>query len=139
MNAVPKSPTETTGGMRYFPRMLDKIRLQSAGHLREDFHQNLGKGADQMCCRYLRVDYSKLKERVLTGGSDEEILEWCYTQGRTLDETDLMVWNGFAAKLGWKDFASNRLQQLKTECGLAHRDDIQTMSDFMDVDEGRKP
>lgn len=137
MTSVPKPPAEAVGGMFYFGRMLDKIRKHARGELRPDFHANLGRGADGLCTKYLRVDYDALKERVLAGGTDEEILEWCFENGRRLNETDVMVWNQFIAKLGWNDFASGRLAQLKAEHGLAHRDDIQTMGQFFDVDEGR--
>jgi len=33
MSTYPKSPKEMTGGMLYFPRMLDKIRLHGRGEL----------------------------------------------------------------------------------------------------------
>jgi hypothetical protein len=46
------------------------------------------------------VNYADLRERVLQGGSDEEILEWCFEKGRRLNEGDIVVWNGFASKLG---------------------------------------
>ncbi|MDB6017894.1 MAG: hypothetical protein JWR19_2383 [Pedosphaera sp.] len=46
MNTPPKSGYEKTGGMAYFSRMLDKIRLHAKGELRPDFHANLGRGAD---------------------------------------------------------------------------------------------
>jgi gluconokinase len=139
MTKPPRSPNDETSGLRYFARMLDKIRLFASGELRPDFHANLGKGADKWCCGFLRVEYEKLKARVLAGGTDEENLEWCYTNGRRLDATDLLVWNGFSAKVGWRDFASDRLMQVKAESGLADRDDIQTMTDYMEVDEGRRP
>lgn len=124
--------------MRYFPRMLDKMRLYAKGEMRPDFHENLGKGMDARCCGFLRVDYDTLKKRVIEGGNDDEVLEWCYASGRRLDKGDLFVWNGFASKIGLNDSASNRLKQLKAESGLSHRDDIQTMGDFFEVDEGRK-
>jgi hypothetical protein len=104
-----------------------------------DYHANLGQGADGFCLSFLRVEYDVLRERVLAGGADEEILEWCFTTGRRLSEDDLIVWNGFILKLGWKDPAMRRLHKVKSASGLSHRDDIQTMADFFDVDEGRKP
>jgi hypothetical protein len=87
MNTYPKSPKEMTAGMMYFPRMLDKIRLHSRGELAEDYHKNLGavKAADGVCCNFLRVHYRDLRERTLAGGSDEEILEWCFEKGRRLN------------------------------------------------------
>ena len=136
--SVPCSAYEKTGGMLYFARMLDKIRRHARGELRADFHANLGKGADGWCTDFLRVDYEKLKEKVLTGGTNEEILEWCQTQGRRLNDIDLLVWNQFMSKVGWNDFASGRLASMKAESSLAHRDDIPTMMQYFDVDEGRK-
>jgi hypothetical protein len=139
MSTYPKSPKETVGGMMYFPRMLDKIRQHARGELGADYHDNFGKqqSGDGMCCNVLRVDHAALSERVLAGGSDEEILEWCYTTGRRLNEPDLMVWNGFASKLGWNDFATPFLEQAKQEGGFSDRADIVTIFDLIDLDEGR--
>jgi gluconokinase len=119
--------------------MLDKIRLQAAGNLREDFHENLGKGMDDRCVTFLRVGYDRLKERVLAGGTDEEILRWCYATGRELDANDLLIWNDHMKKRAWRDAASESLAQRKKESGLEHRDDIITMLEYFEVDEGRKP
>jgi hypothetical protein len=140
MTKTPRSAYDKAGGMLYFPRMLDKLRLHARGELRPDFHANVGMGADAWCCRFLRVDYEALKRRVLDGDStDEEVLEWCFEQGHRLNKTDLMLWNEFVRKLGWNDFASDRLKQLKTESGLGDRDDLQTMAEYFEVDESRKP
>src|SRR5258708_16655045 len=136
---VPRSAYDKTGGMLYIARVLDKVRLHSRGALRADFHPNLGKGADLWCTGFLQIEYEALKQRVLEGGSDEEILEWCFQQGRRLNDVDLLVWNQFITKLGWNDFASGRLETLKTESGLGQRDDIQTMPQYFEVDERRRP
>ena len=128
-----------TGGMMYFPRMLDKIRLHARGELREDYHSSLGKArrADGACTNFLRVNYSDLRDRVLAGGSDEEILDWSYETGRRLNEGDLTVWNGFLSKLGWNDFATPILEKQKQEGGFADRGDIVTIPDLIDLDESR--
>jgi gluconokinase len=93
MSTYPKSPREMTRGMMYFPRMLDKIRLHARGELHEDYHKNLGatKAADGACCNFLRLNYVDLRERVLQGGTDEEIIEWCFEKGRRLNEGDIVV------------------------------------------------
>ena len=126
--------------MMYFPRMLDKIRLHARGELGEEYHANLGKtrAADGACSNFLRVKYADLRNRVLTGGTDEEILEWCYENGRQLNRGDLVVWNGFVSKLGWNDFVTPVLEEQKQKYGFAHRTDIVTVPDFMDLDEGRR-
>jgi hypothetical protein len=140
MRIYPKSPSEKTNGMIYFPRMLDKIRLHGRGQLHEDYHRNLGRkeAADGACCNFLRIDYADLRERVLQGGTDEEILEWCFQKGRRLNEGDLVVWNSFASKLGWRDFVTPALERMKHQAGIADRADIATMPEMIDFDEGRK-
>ena len=74
MNIYPRSAFDKVGGLIYFPRMLDKIRLHAAGKLTTDYRENLGNGFDGRCTRFLKVAYPALRERVLQGGTDEEIL-----------------------------------------------------------------
>jgi len=59
--------------------------------------------------------------RVLAGGTDEEIWTWCGQNGRRIDDVDAMIWNGFAAKRGWRDDATPGLERNKAGSGLAHR------------------
>ena len=138
MNDKPISAFQETLGMIYFARMIDKIRKQAAGRLHEDFVDNLGKGFDGRCCGFLRVTYEALKARVLEGGSDEDVLNWCFANGRQLDSEDIFIWNEFMRKRGWNDGATALVEQRKQESGLGHRGDIVTMLDYFDYDEGRK-
>ncbi|HEY1790965.1 MAG TPA: DUF5069 domain-containing protein, partial [Verrucomicrobiae bacterium] len=69
----------------------------------------------------------------------EEILEWCYTTGRRLDEIDLIIWNEYMRKRGWNDEATARLTTWKGESGHTNRTDLITIPDYHDVLEGRKP
>ena len=139
MSTYPKSPKETTRGMAYFPRMLDKIRLHARGELTADYQRNLGaaRAADGMCCNFLRVNYEDLRERVLQGGTDEEIFDWCCETGRAVNEADIMVWNGFVTKMGWRDFAAPVLEATKKKHGIEHRADIATMAEMIDLEERR--
>jgi hypothetical protein len=138
MNATPISAYQQTLGMFYFARMLDKIRKFSRGELRSDFHQNLGKGFDGRCVNFLRVRYEDLKTQVLNGGTDEDLLRWCFAHGRELNAEDIFIWNEYLRKAGWNDATSKTLAQRKEESGLSHRDDIQTMLEYFEFDEGRK-
>ncbi|HEY6206582.1 MAG TPA: DUF5069 domain-containing protein [Chthoniobacterales bacterium] len=135
----PRSPKDEIKGMTYFPRMLDKIRLHARGELHEDYHKNLGapRTADSACCNFLRVNHADLIERVKQGGSDEEILEWCFEKGRRPNEGDVMVWNAFVSKLGWRDFATPTLREAKHRLGIMDRNDIRTITDVIDFEEGR--
>jgi gluconokinase len=124
--------------MMWFPRMLDKIRLHALGDLGDAYHGNLGSGVDGFCIDFLRIDYEVLKARVLDGGTDDEILAWCFQRGRELNRGDIFIWNNFIAKFGWNDIATKRLVAQKAELGLADRGDIQTMPQLFEVEEGRE-
>jgi gluconokinase len=132
-----RSPAATVRGLVYFGRMLDKIRAHAEGKLPPDYQANLCKGFDATCTTFLRVDYNQLVERVKQGGSDEEILEWCYTNGRRPAEDDLEVWNEYMRKRGWHDEIAEFLTRRKKEAGMAGRSEIKTMFEFIDIDEGR--
>jgi gluconokinase len=142
MNFPLRSPNHLTGGIVIFARILDKIRLHAAGALPEGYHLGIIEGKrtfDDRLSKFLGVSFADLTARVLEGGTDEEILEWCFTHGRRPDAEQVEIWNTFMQKRGWRDPASPGLAQNKADAGLAHRDDIQTFFDLMDVEEGRKP
>jgi gluconokinase len=134
-----RSPRETVGGLFYFGRMLDKIRMHAKGELPMDYHRNLGKGFDEKCVKFLRIDYDQLVERVKQGGTDEEILQWCFDNGRRQNKYNIYVWNEFMRKRGWNDEVSEIVQRRKAEAGMSDRSDIQTSFQFIDADEGRLP
>ena len=47
-----RSPGAKVGGIVYFGRMLDKIRVHAKGELPADYHSKLGSGFDGWCCRF---------------------------------------------------------------------------------------
>ncbi len=135
---VPRSPYAKTDGIFYFARMLDKIRLKDTGELRDDLRANVGQAFDQRCCDFLAVSHEDLSEMVNHGSSDLDVLEWCFSNGRRPTEGDVEVWNGFMRKVGWNDAVAVKLAERKSESGFADRDDIRTMFDYLDADEGRE-
>jgi hypothetical protein len=139
VTAALRSPNEKVGGFFYFGRMLDKIRLHAKGELPRDYHENLGKGFDEKCVKFLQITYDQLVERVKEDGTDEEILRWCFENGRRPSEDDIYVWNEFMRKRGWNDEVSGILRHRKQEAGMAGRSDIETSFQFIDADEGRLP
>src|SRR2546428_2897729 len=132
-----RSPFAKVGGLVYFGRMLDKIRARANDELPQDYEANLGKGFDAFCVKFLGVDYDQLVERVKQGGSDEEILKWCFSAGRQPSEDEIYVWNEFMRKRGWNDEVSETLKRRKKETGMAGRSEIETMVTFFDAAEGR--
>jgi Domain of unknown function (DUF5069) len=134
-----RSPSEKVGGLFYFGRMLDKIRLHAEEQLPQDYHANLGRGFDEKCTSFLRIDYDQLVQRVNRGGTDGEILQWCFDNGQRPAEDDVYVRNEFMRKRGWNDEVSEMLARRKKEAGMTDRSDIQTSFQFIDADEGRLP
>ncbi len=134
-----RSPYERVDGLFYFGRMLDKIRSHAKGELPPDYHPNLGKGFDEKCVTFLRINYDQLVKHVKQGGTDEEILRWCFTVGSRPSEDQIYVWNEFMRKRGWNDEVSETLKRRKQEAGMSDRSDIQTAFQFIDADEGRLP
>jgi gluconokinase len=138
---TPCSDYKETKGLVYFARMLHKIRLHAQGQLPADYFVGIEDPTffDARCTRFLRVGYDELAIRTLQGGSDEEILEWCFERGRKPSEEEIEIWNAFLAKRGWRDAGSADLAAAKERSGWANRDDIQTWVDLHDVEEGRIP
>lgn len=134
---TPRSPHDTIHGIVYFPRMVEKIRLHAAGELAEDCIPNLGKGFDERCCTFLGVSYGELADKVKEGLTDEEVWAWAVKHGSEPTAEQIEVWNGFMSKRGWRDEAGEILIRRKRESGFENRDEIQTMFDYIDADEGR--
>jgi gluconokinase len=132
----PRSGYEKVGGLVMFGRTLDKIRLQQAGLLPSEY--NLGHGLDGRLCRFLKIDYQRLCDRVSAGGTDEDILQWCCENGRKPDEEEIFIFNAFMEKRGWRDDVTDWVLEQRQKMGCPDRPDIQTASDVHDFDEKRK-
>lgn len=139
---TPVSDYQETNGLVYFARMLDKIRLNARGELPSDYFVGADDDPtmfDARCTRFLGVNYKDLTVRTLQGGSDEEILDWCFEHGRRPSQEEIEIWNAFLLKRGWRDAGSADLQAAKERNGWGNRDDIQTWVDLHDVEEDRQP
>jgi len=139
---TPWSDYVETSGVIFFARMLEKIRLKNAGELPPDYNF-VGNGVwdsfDARFCRFFDVDEAALTKRALEGGTNEEILEWCFQKFGRPNEEKIRAWNSYLAKRGWSDESSEELEQVKSAHGFGARGDIQTWIDFHDADEGRTP
>lgn len=136
-----RSPFEQVGGIVYFGRMLDKIRLAAAGKLPAGWQTTRGtaskKSFDSRCCDFLQIDYAALERETLYGvKTDDELLAWAFKSGYQPRKEEIEVWNGFMTKLGWRDAVTERLNFRLAEIGLPPGA-VQTMFEFIDLDEGR--
>lgn len=137
---LPRSPYNQVHGLVYFGRLLDKIRLHAAGKLPEAYIANLGNAQkfDGSCLRFLGVSYHDLEKVVVAGVSDEEAWEWCAKNGKSHTEEEIMIWNRYMTKCGWRDNMTETLLSRLKGIGQEDRADIQTLFEYLDLDEGRK-
>jgi hypothetical protein len=132
MAAIPglRSPYDEVGGIVHFGRMLDKIRLMAKGGLPPDYVEAAGVeagGFDARCLRFLKLDYEQLKQQVNAGG---------FENGRKPTDDEIEIWNGFMTRRGWRDKTRARVIFRCEEAGMSP-DGVETMFDFIDLDEGR--
>ena len=137
----PRSAYIKTRGIVFFARMLDKMRMDLAGELAEEYQakMRLTFCYNSRCLHFLGVEYDDVFALVQQGQGDEEIIDWCFANGRKPSEEEIEVWNQFMEKKGWRDEESAQLEDYKVESGLADRDDIVTFFYYYDVDEKREP
>jgi hypothetical protein len=127
-----------TQGLFYFARMCSKIRLHANGELPEEYHDMLGQGFDGRTCRYLSVRYEDVTTQVLAGKSDEEVLDWCLTHGRQLTDEQVLIYNSFMSKRGWRDDETDTfIPDMIRQYGLKDDGTVITDFDLIEMDEGR--
>lgn len=133
-----KSCYEKTRGMFYFARMCSKIRLHAQGKLPKDHQDILGKGFDGRTVRFLKVHYEDVKAQVLAGKTDLEVLEWCFANGRQLTDEEILIFNSFMSKRGWRDDETDRyIPDCIRQYGLIDDGSLCTDFDLIEKDEGR--
>jgi len=135
-----RGPSEQVNGLVYFGRMVDKVRLAGKGKLPADWEENRSAAVknsfDWRCCNFLKIDYAALEAETLKGGSDAELLSWAFAHGRRPSDEEIEIWNAFMMKRGWQDVGTKRLSERLAEIGLPPGT-VQTMFEFIDLDEGR--
>ena len=129
---------EKTHGMFYFARMCSKIRLHAQGKLPKEYHEMIGQGFDGRTCRYLRVRYEDVRDQVLSGKPDAEVLEWCFGTGRRPTDEEVLIYNSFMSKRGWRDDETDDFipEQIK-KYGLSDGGKVLTDFDLIEMDEER--
>jgi hypothetical protein len=136
---IPCSVYVETSGIIFFARMLDKIRLNAKGLLPDGYHLGFSDPTsfDARFCRFWEIDYDLLATRTLQGGTDDELLEWCFQGRKFPNEDQILIWNSFIIKRGWRDDGAPGLIVEKELYGFANRNDILTYVDLHDADENR--
>ena len=126
-------------GWIYLPRFVDKIRLHLAGKLHPDYQQNFAKrGFDDQWLKAAGVTADQFIEVVRQSITDGEVCDW--VQKHVSRAAEQSVFTQFILNHGRENEPElrKRLQMRKEQAGIAHREEIQTFIDFIDVDEKRK-
>ena len=134
----PRSPRETMDGWSYLPRYLDKIRLHLAGKLHADYQENFGQGFDGMWLKYAGVTHEQMIEVVKHSITDGEVCEWVRQNvKKSSAKKAAYAQDVFSRPKADNAEAVARLKMRKEQCGGAHRDDVKTFVDVIDLDEKR--
>jgi len=124
-----RSPCDKVGGMVYFGRMIDQIRVHANGELPPEYQANLGKGLDEHCINFLGIGYNLVVQFVNEGLSDGAILQSCFGMGHRPSEAEIYMWNEFMLKRGWHDDfpdAKTDEKRRRPHGQVGDRDDIPT-------------
>ena len=127
-------------GWAWLPRFVDKVRLNLAGKLHEDYQPNFCvKGFDLAWLETAGLEAEDFVEIVGNTLTDGEVCDWV---ARNVT-ADAVAKAGFREKMEnyGRDESNTELRALlqkrKEDAGFGDRDDIQCFVDFIDADEGR--
>jgi hypothetical protein len=138
----PRSPRQRLGGYVLLPRMLDKGRAEIAGKNGE-YHYNCP--LDQHFVNFTGIDPAVLREQLVAGKGDGEILDWITeTAQHKRTPWEIEQWSEYMQRRGPDGDAESRqyfgemLDKLTDK-----RADIKTWADLLDLDDhvsfGGKP
>lgn len=134
----PRSPRETMDGWSYLPRYVDKIRLHLAGKLHADYQENFGKGFDALWLKHAGVAHEQMIDVVKNYTTDGEVCDWVRRNVKKSPADKAGHLKDLLSRpLPGDEAALARLKMRKEQCGGAHRDDVKTFVDVIDLDEKR--
>lgn len=138
----PRSPKALLGGIAHLGRFIDKIRLRHAGQIQD--YNYISVGFDKYLVDFLQIDPKAFEQRVLTSGTDEDLLVWVKANGRKPSDQEIAQWSQGLLTSGPKDDAARqrfqgRLQDVATKRGVpvVSLPPVSTWADVIELDEGR--
>jgi hypothetical protein len=138
----PRSPKALLGGIAHLGRFIDKIRLRHAGHIQD--YNYITVGFDKYLIDFLGIEAKAFEQRVLAGGTDEELLGWVKAHGRKPSDEETAQWSTQLLASGPKDDSARqrfqgRLQEIATKRGVpvSSLPSVTSWADVIELDEGR--
>jgi len=138
----PRSPKALLGGIAHLGRFIDKIRLRHDGQIQD--YNYVTVGFDKYLVDFLGIDPISFEQRVLAGGTDEELLAWVKANGRKPSDEEIVEWSKNLLASGPKDAGARqrfqgRLQEVATKRGVpvSSLPSVSTWVDVIELDEER--
>ncbi|MDH5639700.1 MAG: DUF5069 domain-containing protein [Nitrospira sp.] len=138
----PRSPKVLIGGIAHLGRCIDKIRLRHAGQIQD--YNYMTVGFDKYLIDFLGIDAQAFEQRVLAGGTDDELLAWVQAHGLPTTPDRIEQWSRLLLASKPKDDEAKRRYQERLEGIAATRGvsvnelpPISTWADAIELDEGR--
>jgi hypothetical protein len=138
----PRSSKAVLGGIAHLGRFIDKIHLRHAGEIQG--YNYITVGFDKYLIDFLGIDAKAFEQRVLTGGTDEELLAWVKANGKPVSEAEIRLFSHNLLKAEPKDDEArqrfqDRLKEIASKRGVPVSDlpFVSTWADGIDLDEGR--
>jgi len=138
----PRSPKALLGGIAHLGRFIDKIRLRNAGQIQD--YNYITVGFDKYLVEFLQIDPKSFEQRVLAGGTDEDLFAWVKANSRKPSDQEIAQWSEGLLSSGPKDDAARqrfhgRLQEVATKRGvsISSLPPVSAWADVIELDEGR--
>ncbi len=138
----PRSPKVLLGGIAHLARFIDKVRLRHEGQIQD--YNYLTTGFDKHLIDFLEIDPDTFAERVLTGKTDEELLDWVRHHGRQVTDGEIKEWSdGLLTSVPKDEAARQRFQGRLADVGRKRGIPVEnlpratTWVDIIELDEGR--
>jgi len=138
----PRSSKTLLGGIAHLGRFIDKIRLRHAGQIQD--YNYITVGFDKYLIDFLQIEPKAFEQRVLAGGTDEELLAWAKANSRNPSDQEITEWSQGLLSSGPKDDPARqrfqgRIQDIATKRAvpLSSLPSVSTWADVIELDEGR--
>ena len=143
MKEYPRSPKALLGSIAHLGRFIDKIRLRNEGKIQD--YNYVTVGFDKYLIDFLQIDPKAFEQRVLAGGTDEELLAWVKTNSRKPSDQEIAQWSQGLLASGPKDDAARqrfegRLQEVASKRGVpvSSLPPVSAWADIIELDEERR-
>ena len=129
----PRSPRVRLGGYALLPRVIDKGRATVAGTNGE---YNYNCPLDQRFFAFVGVDAEAFKQQIAAGKGDKELLEWIQANAKNKRNFDeIQTWSTSEERRSPTDAESRQLFEKIRNGAAAHRTDVQTWYELLDLDD----